>query len=88
MFDPQRWYDERAKNLSPWVIVFGVGKRACVGQNLAKMNVLKMATTLFKAYEFEFLGTEQPMLLVCHGDSDLRTPVMVRCKRRGEPFAG
>jgi cytochrome P450 len=69
------------------VIPFSVGRRACVGQNLAKTNVLKMATTLLRAYEFEFLGTEEPMKVVCHGDSDLRTPIMVRCKRRGEAFA-
>ena len=70
------------------VVPFGVGKRACAGQNLARTNVLKMATTLLKAYDFEFLNADEPMVVVSHGDSELRTPVMVRVKRRGAEFAG
>ncbi|KAK3624134.1 hypothetical protein LTR56_021167 [Elasticomyces elasticus] len=87
LFNPNRWYGEQAAN-TEWLNPFSVGRRSCVGRNLAQTNVLKMATTLLRAYDFEFLNTDEPIVMVSHGDSDLRTPVMVRCKRRGERFSG
>lgn len=87
-YDPNRFYDARAKELKEYVIPFMVGKRACVGQNFANANILKMTTTLLRAYEFEFVNVDEPMKVVCHGDSDLRTPLSVRCKMRGEEFQG
>ncbi|CAK1361556.1 uncharacterized protein RHO25_004867 [Cercospora beticola] len=88
-FDPARWYDEkRAKGLESLVIPFSVGKRACVGQNLANANILKMFTTLLRCYEFEFVNSDEPMVVVSHGDSDLRTPVLVKVKMRGSEYTG
>jgi cytochrome P450 len=88
VFDPTRFYDVRAKHSEKLLMPFGVGRRSCVGQNLARTNILKMATTLVRAYEFEFLNADEPMLVVSHGDSDLVTPIMVKVRRRGEKFAG
>lgn len=88
VFDPDRWYDRHTAELSHLVIPYSVGKRSCVGQNLANANILKMTTTLLRCYEFEFVNKEEPMVVVSHGDSDLRTPVLVKVKRRGEVFAG
>jgi hypothetical protein len=48
---------------------------------------MKMATTLLKAYEFDFLNAHEPMVVVSHGDSELRTPILVKVKRRGKEFA-
>jgi hypothetical protein len=42
----------------------------------------------FQVAGFEFLNTEEPMKVVCHANSELRTPIIGRCKRRGEPFRG
>ena len=88
LYDPDRFYDSRAKELREFVIPFMVGKRACVGQNFANANILKMTTTLLGAYKFEFVNADQPMMVVCHGDSDLKTPLFVRCNMRGEAFQG
>ena len=85
-YDPSRFYDGRAKHLKEFVVPFMVGKRACVGQNLANANILKMTTTLLRAYEFEFVNSNEPMDIVCHGDSDLRTELLVKCKLRGDAF--
>ena len=88
-FDPDRWYDEkRAKGLERFVIPFSVGKRSCVGQNLATANILKMVTTLLRCYEFEFVNKEEEMVVASHGDGYLRTPVMVKVKMRDGPYAG
>lgn len=59
-----------------------------MGQNLANANILKMITTLLKCYEFEFVNKDEPIVIVSHGDSDLRTPVMVRVRMRGKPYEG
>ena len=88
VYDPDRFYDKRAKDLKDVVVPFSVGKRACVGQNLANANILKMVTTLLRAYAFDFINVNEPMKVVCHGDSDLRTPLLVKCTMRGEAFAG
>ncbi|KAK0352567.1 hypothetical protein LTR02_017322 [Friedmanniomyces endolithicus] len=88
LFNPNRYSQARDKDLSSLVMPFSVGQRNCVGQNLARTNVIRMATTLLRAYEFDFLRTEEPMFMACHGDSDLRTPVMVKVQRRGEVFTG
>ncbi|PPJ49738.1 hypothetical protein CBER1_02909 [Cercospora berteroae] len=88
-FDPARWYDERrAKGLESLVIPFSVGKRACVGQNLTNANILKMFTTLLRCYEFEFMNSNEPMVVFSHGDSDLKTPVLVKVKMRGSEYTG
>ena len=85
-FDPTRWYDRRTEGLSSFVIPYSVGKRNCVGQNLANANILKMSTTLLKAYEFDFLNVEEPLVFGSHGDGVMETPLMVRCKRREAPL--
>ncbi|TKA64446.1 hypothetical protein B0A55_09892 [Friedmanniomyces simplex] len=82
VYNPDRWYGKQPPHVD-FLNTFNAGKRSCVGQNLARTNVLKIATTLLGAYEFDFLNTEEPMVMVSHGDSDLRTPVMVKCKLRG-----
>ena len=85
-YDPSRWYDGRANKLKEFVIPFMVGKRSCIGQNLASANILKMVTTLLKAYEFEFVNAEEPMRVTTHGVTSLRTPILVKCKMRSEPL--
>ncbi|KAK4506182.1 hypothetical protein PRZ48_004147 [Zasmidium cellare] len=88
VFNPDRWYEKRTEELSHLVIPYSVGKRSCVGQNLANANILKMTTTLLRCYEFEFVNKDEPMVVVSHGDSDLRTPVLVKVKRRGPVYVG
>ena len=44
-YDPGRFCDSRAKELSEFVIPFMVGKPACAGQDFADANILKMTTT-------------------------------------------
>lgn len=89
IYDPTRWYDEkRTAGLSQWVLPYSTGKRNCVGQTLANANVLKMTTTLLRCYEFDWVNVEENMVVVAHGDSDLRTPLFVRCRMRREAFRG
>jgi cytochrome P450 len=82
-YDPDRWYDGRAdETVKELVIPFMVGKRTCTGQYLAKANILKMLTTLLKAYEFNLVNAEEPVVVTTHGATILRTPLLVKCKER------
>lgn len=59
-----------------------VGKRTCTGQHLASANILKMLTTLLKAYDFKLMNASQPMVVTTHGATVLKTPILVQCKKR------
>lgn len=59
-----------------------VGRRNCAGQNLAVANIYKMTTTLLSMYEFDCVNVGEPMVVEAHGDSALKTPLLVKCKTR------
>ena len=60
-FLPDRWLDEdpygELKTLNNFFMPFAMGKRNCVGQNLAKMELKLVLATLLRAFRFE-LQTE------------------------------
>ena len=50
-FVPERWLDEeRSRQLHRCFFSFGFGSRACLGRNLAWMEMLKVVSTLFRRY--------------------------------------
>lgn len=51
-FNPDRWFSltERQKNA---FIPFSYGPRACVGRNVAEMELALIVSTVFRRYEFE-----------------------------------
>lgn len=52
-FRPERWLDkERSADLHRYFFSFGQGSRACLGRNLAWMEMLKAISTLFRRYKF------------------------------------
>ena len=87
-FNPDRWHEHRSKSLQSIVAPFSVGKRSCVGEDFVHMNVLKMVTTLLGSYEFAFVNADTPMVIVNHGGDMLKTPILVKVRRRGQAFVG
>lgn len=79
-FRPERWEqaDERQKSA---FIPFSYGPRACVGRNVAEMELALIAGTVFRNYEFELY---QDVLETSEGF--LRKPLglEVGLRRRGE----
>lgn len=53
----------------PRVVPFGIGKRRCLGEVLAKMTLYKFFTTLIQKYEI-ISGQSEPI-------SDVRVPGLV-----------
>lgn len=62
-FRPERWLEEGSGSFNKYFVPFSVGPRACVGRNLATMDMMLVAATIFRRYEFEALPTTK---LVCH----------------------
>lgn len=54
LFDPSRFEKESADKNHPFAhIPFGGGPRVCIGQNMAKMQILLVMSAIIKKYDFE-----------------------------------
>jgi cytochrome P450 len=60
VFDPDRWADTapQAAKLREMLMPFSVGKRNCIGQTLAMMELRVLAGNLLRYYDFELVGPE------------------------------
>jgi benzoate 4-monooxygenase len=79
-FRPERWFSVTEEQKSAF-IPFSSGPRACVGRNVAEMEMALIAATVFRSFEFELL---QDSLETREGF--LRKPVelLVGLRRRNE----
>ncbi|CEL61258.1 hypothetical protein RSOLAG1IB_09880 [Rhizoctonia solani AG-1 IB] len=50
-FRPGRWLEADAGSLNKYFVPFSVGPRACIGRNLAYMELMLIVATLFRRYE-------------------------------------
>ncbi|CAE6417101.1 unnamed protein product [Rhizoctonia solani] len=56
-FRPERWLDDTAGSFNKYFVPFSTGPRACVGRNLAYMDLMLIAATFFRRYEVRALAT-------------------------------
>ena len=66
-FKPERWlqrpdesedeYAGRRKNMEQSDLTFGYGSRACIGRNIANMEIYKVVATMVGIFKFELVGT-------------------------------
>ncbi|CAE6439295.1 unnamed protein product [Rhizoctonia solani] len=56
-FRPERWLDDNAGSFNKYFVPFSAGPRACVGRNLAYMDLMLISATLFRRYQVEALPT-------------------------------
>ncbi|KAJ1300369.1 hypothetical protein OPQ81_005188 [Rhizoctonia solani] len=56
-FRPERWLEDSAGLLNKYFVPFSVGPRACIGRNLAYMNLMTITATIFRRYHMEALPT-------------------------------
>jgi len=54
-FLPSRWLNGKRSASEKYFIPFSYGPRACVGRNVATMELLKVLSNLLKRYHFELL---------------------------------
>lgn len=80
-FDPSRFNSEQAEKTHPFAhIPFGGGPRVCIGQNMAKMQILLVMSAITRNYDFELsdnkeIGMHAMMLLKPDG------PIYMNFKR-------
>ena len=58
IFRPERWLEaipEHARKMEALLFTFGGGKRACVGKNIAMLEITKFVPELFRRIEFELV---------------------------------
>lgn len=55
-FDPMRFFDESSEKIHPFAhIPFGGGPRVCIGQNMAKMQILLVMSAIVRKYDFHLV---------------------------------
>ena len=73
IFDPTRFIKNNRDNIEPYsYIPFGGGPRVCIGQNMAKMQILLVMTAIIRNYDIELtedkdIGLHAMMLLKPEG---------------------
>lgn len=79
-FDPDRWLPERLTERQKMAFnPFSYGPRACVGQNVARMELTLILATVFRRYEFVL---EQKELISMEGFSKKPVECWLGIKRR------
>ncbi|ODM94784.1 Methyl farnesoate epoxidase [Orchesella cincta] len=83
-FRPERFLDDNGKFKSDeWLKPFGFGRRACLGESLASMNLLYYITVLMQNFVFlpvpnEALPTTEPIVGVTTGHHPFRA--LLKCR--------
>ncbi|KAF8753476.1 Cytochrome P450 monooxygenase [Rhizoctonia solani] len=78
---PQRWLDGGSEALNKYYVPFSTGPRACVGRNLANMNMILISATFFHRYDVE-LATPTTQFEVKEGFVREAVKCNVAIKRR------
>ncbi|EME78880.1 uncharacterized protein MYCFIDRAFT_205196 [Pseudocercospora fijiensis CIRAD86] len=57
VFRPERWLEQNVKaEMEKYFMAFGVGRRSCVGRNVALLEITKAVPELLRRFEFQLLG--------------------------------
>ncbi|KAI8454518.1 cytochrome P450 [Phakopsora pachyrhizi] len=62
VFRPERWLVKDIRNLEKAFIPFSVGPRACVGRNLANLELQSIIATIFSRYDMTLEGESKECL--------------------------
>ena len=64
-FDPDRWFDQaQIANLREYVQPFSIGGRACIGRNLAMIELTKVIATVVNRYDVELVNGQEELNMV------------------------
>lgn len=58
-FKPERWLGDDAARLERYFMPFGVGFMACPGQHLARIEALKITSTIIRDYDLQLVHPEK-----------------------------
>ncbi|KAG0652770.1 Cytochrome P450 [Hyphodiscus hymeniophilus] len=82
VFKPERWIEGPTKGFGNYLLPFGLGHRACIGRNIAMMNVMKLTTTLLRNYNFEAADPKEELVMESVGIGEKKGPLMVKVSKK------
>ena len=53
VYRPERWEEANADKMSKFYAPFSIGKRVCIGRNIAQMELIKLVGTLFLYFDID-----------------------------------
>lgn len=65
-YNPNRWLEPRAKDMDRFMMQFGAGYNSCPGQNLARMEISKVAATLVRDFDVRQVDPKQEWSFESH----------------------
>ncbi|KAF8684009.1 Cytochrome P450 monooxygenase [Rhizoctonia solani] len=80
-YRPERWIEDTTGSLNKYFAAFSFGPRACLGRNLANLNLLLIAATFFHRYDVE-LASPSTKLSIKEGIVRESTRCELSLKRR------
>jgi cytochrome P450 len=83
-FRPERFLDEHGNFVKDeWMTPFGIGKRTCLGELMARNILFIFYTTLLQEFSFSLpVGDPQPSTLCLPGITTAPQPFRVKLTRR------
>lgn len=77
---PERWIEE---NISlNEIMPFGAGHRACIGRNIANINIVKALSTLWSNFEFTPIDRYEALEMESVGVGEKKGPLLCTVRRR------
>ncbi|KAG8754595.1 hypothetical protein FRC11_006578 [Ceratobasidium sp. 423] len=58
-FRPERWLEEGANSMNKYYAPFSLGSRACIGRNLANMDLIITVATVFRRYDVQLTNPSE-----------------------------
>jgi len=86
-FLPSRWLNGKQAAAEMYFIPFSYGPRACVGRNVATMELVKVLSNLLKRYKFDLVDPKHQTVLR-EGFLVKPTELWVRMRRREQGKGG
>ncbi|KAL9088007.1 MAG: hypothetical protein Q9165_006348 [Trypethelium subeluteriae] len=85
-YRPERWLEDRAKDMERHLFQFGGGSHLCIGRNLALLEINKLLPQLLREYHFQLVHPDRP--LQYHSTFFVvQSGLKVFVERRGNPKA-
>jgi benzoate 4-monooxygenase len=77
---PERWLE---KDISfNDIMPFGIGHRACIGRNIANINILKVVSTLWRNFEFTPVDKDEILETESSGVGEKKGPLLCTVRPR------
>uniref|UniRef100_A0AC34GNW9 Cytochrome P450 n=1 Tax=Panagrolaimus sp. ES5 TaxID=591445 RepID=A0AC34GNW9_9BILA len=82
-FKPERFLDSEGKFFQPSSLMpFGVGKRACLGEGLARLELYLFAANIFNHFEINVIPSKPPKTIRIIGGTVQPEPFLTHIKQR------